>query len=325
MRLGAFLTLSCLWMNAVVGLTPGLESLPWNLRTVVVVTLDFLVPATVLGMIGPVVAKMAVEQARQAGSAIGDVYFWGAVGSIAGTFLAGFILIYLAPTSTIVDAGRRGPGAAGRGHDRRPRAGPRRPGWRRRLLGARARSPRWSADPVAAAITLGSVPINSAGAGRPRPDGGPGGRRDLGSRCMAGRAPAEDGRGRTATAEPSRRRRLDAGAARAWPTWRCSSFVASLAFMALEMVAGRLVTRHLGSSIYGWTSVIGVLLGGLSLGNFLGGKIADHIHSEKQASWLFLAASVLTLSILLLETPADVARSSTGSATTTRSSARRSP
>ena len=28
--LGAFLTLGCLWMNAVVGLTPGLESLSWN-------------------------------------------------------------------------------------------------------------------------------------------------------------------------------------------------------------------------------------------------------------------------------------------------------
>ena len=46
-------------------------------------------------MVGPVVAKMAVEQARQAGSAIGDVYFWGAVGSIAGTFLCGFVLMYL--------------------------------------------------------------------------------------------------------------------------------------------------------------------------------------------------------------------------------------
>ena len=45
MRLGAFLTLCCLWMNAVVGLTPGLDVLPWNLRTVLVVTLDFLIPA----------------------------------------------------------------------------------------------------------------------------------------------------------------------------------------------------------------------------------------------------------------------------------------
>ena len=62
----------------------------------------FLVPATVLGMVGPVVAKMAVEQARKAGSAIGDVYFWGAVGSIIGTFFCGFVLTYLAPSSIIV-------------------------------------------------------------------------------------------------------------------------------------------------------------------------------------------------------------------------------
>ena len=59
------------------------------------------------------------------------------------------------------------------------------------------------------------------------------------------------------------------------------------------MVAGRMVTRHLGSSIYGWTSVIAVLLAGLSVGNFLGGRVANLIRSEKQASWLFLAASVL--------------------------------
>jgi len=81
------------------------------------------------------------------------------------------------------------------------------------------------------------------------------------------------------------------------------AFIASLGFMALEMVAGRLVTRHLGSSLYGWTSVIGVLLGGLSLGNFLGGKLADRIKSEKQASTLFLVASALVLYVLLSETP----------------------
>src|SRR5262249_33809763 len=33
---------------------------------------------------------------------LGDVYFAGAVGSIVGTFLAGYVLIYAAPTSTIV-------------------------------------------------------------------------------------------------------------------------------------------------------------------------------------------------------------------------------
>ena len=80
-----------------------------------VVTLDFLVPATVLGMIGPVVAKMAVEQAKRAGSAIGDIYFMGAVGSIAGRSSPGSILMYLAAGLDDRDAGRRGPGAAGGG------------------------------------------------------------------------------------------------------------------------------------------------------------------------------------------------------------------
>ncbi|HEU5116056.1 MAG TPA: fused MFS/spermidine synthase, partial [Isosphaeraceae bacterium] len=81
------------------------------------------------------------------------------------------------------------------------------------------------------------------------------------------------------------------------------SFIASMVFMALEMVAGRLVTRHLGSSVFGWTSVIGVLLGGLSLGNYLGGKIADWIRTEKQASHLFLLSSVFLVTILIAESP----------------------
>src|SRR5271157_6495654 len=84
LALGSFLTLCTLWMNAWVGhilaSKPGLvdhssPALNWELRTVIVVILDFLVPATVLGMVGPVVAKMAVEQAQRTGSAIGDVYF----------------------------------------------------------------------------------------------------------------------------------------------------------------------------------------------------------------------------------------------------------
>ncbi len=100
--LGSALTLTCLWLNSFVSLLPGLDYLPWDLRTLVVVVCDFLLPTTFLGMISPVTAKMAVEQARNSGSALGDVYFFGAVGSIVGTFFAGFVLIYLAPHSIIV-------------------------------------------------------------------------------------------------------------------------------------------------------------------------------------------------------------------------------
>jgi hypothetical protein len=37
-------------------------------------------------------------------------------------------------------------------------------------------------------------------------------------------------------------------------------FVANVAIMVIELVASRLVARHLGSSLYTWTSVIGVIL-----------------------------------------------------------------
>ena len=100
--LGAALTLGILAMNGFISYLPGRTYLPLSLDTILVVSLDFLVPGTVLGMIGPIVAKIAVERARQSGGALGDVYFFGAVGSIAGTFLAGFVLMYLAPTSTII-------------------------------------------------------------------------------------------------------------------------------------------------------------------------------------------------------------------------------
>src|SRR5579875_2507491 len=101
--LGTFLTLSTLWVNSQIGrILPRPDQMNWELRTVLVVLIDFLIPATVLGMVGPVVAKIAVEQARRAGSAIGDVYFWGAVGSIVGTLVCGFTLQYYFSTSTIV-------------------------------------------------------------------------------------------------------------------------------------------------------------------------------------------------------------------------------
>ena len=43
---------------------PSPAQMNWEVRTILVVLIDFLIPATVLGMIGPVVAKMAVEQGR---------------------------------------------------------------------------------------------------------------------------------------------------------------------------------------------------------------------------------------------------------------------
>jgi MFS family permease len=297
--LGAFLTLSVLWMNAYVNLIiPSPDKINWELRTVLVVTLEFLIPATVLGMVGPVVAKIAVEQAAKAGSAIGDVYFWGAVGSIAGTFVCGFILIYLAPTSTIVIlvaaalallSAALVKGAAGK------------------IFGGLTALLLFlgSLTPVAALIGSGGMDLGSY---------------QLNYLTLAGNALAAllaitgiAGLLAARIDEPAVVLKAADGDDGDAPRTGLGdlavlAFLASLVFMALEMVAGRLVQRHLGSSIYGWTSVIAVLLAGLSLGNLLGGKIADIVNNEKQASWLFLVASMMSLLILVFETqPAFIA------------------
>lgn len=78
------------------------DFLPWSVRIVLVVTGIFFLPAVALGTIGPVAAKMALEACSEAGRAIGNVYAWGALGSIVGTFLTGFWLISVLGTVSIL-------------------------------------------------------------------------------------------------------------------------------------------------------------------------------------------------------------------------------
>ena len=80
-------------LNKVVGNWPLLWKQEWALRIAAHVFLVFFLPSGVLGSIGPVAAKMALDLGRQKGRTVGGVYAWGAVGSIVGTFLTGFVLI----------------------------------------------------------------------------------------------------------------------------------------------------------------------------------------------------------------------------------------
>ena len=52
-------------------------------------------------------------------------------------------------------------------------------------------------------------------------------------------------------------------------------FLTGAGMMTVELVASRLIARFLGSSLYTWTGVMGVILAGMSLGNYLGGRMAD--------------------------------------------------
>lgn len=78
-------------------------------------------------------------------------------------------------------------------------------------------------------------------------------------------------------------------------------FLASVCVMVLELTASRLIAKHVGSSLYTWTSVIGVVLAGITVGNFLGGLMADRFDREKTLARLFLLASAASLSVLWLD------------------------
>ena len=77
-------------------------------------------------------------------------------------------------------------------------------------------------------------------------------------------------------------------------------FVSSFCIMVLELTAARLIAKHLGSSLYTWTAVIGVILAGISLGNCLGGRIADRFLARKVLSMLFAISSATCVLVVIL-------------------------
>lgn len=77
-------------------------------------------------------------------------------------------------------------------------------------------------------------------------------------------------------------------------------FLSSLFIMTLELTASRLVAQYLGVSLYTWTAVIGVVLAGITLGNYVGGHLADLYVARRLLPALFLLASVLCLAVLFL-------------------------
>jgi spermidine synthase len=78
-------------------------------------------------------------------------------------------------------------------------------------------------------------------------------------------------------------------------------FLSGACLMTVELVAGRLISRFLGSSLYTWTTVIGLVLAGLSVGNYFGGWFSDISKSNyKTLSILLFLSSISCLSVLWL-------------------------
>ena len=75
-------------------------------------------------------------------------------------------------------------------------------------------------------------------------------------------------------------------------------FVSNACIMILELVAGRMIAPHVGVSLYTWTSIIGVILAGISLGNFIGGKLADRYASLQLLGGIYVLAAFASLAVL---------------------------
>ena len=76
-------------------------------------------------------------------------------------------------------------------------------------------------------------------------------------------------------------------------------FLSSAILLVLEITAGRLIAPYVGVTIYSWTSIIGVILAGLSLGNWIGGRWADLGASERSTGIALALAAVFSLASLL--------------------------
>ena len=79
-----------------------------------------------------------------------------------------------------------------------------------------------------------------------------------------------------------------------------SVFICGACVMVLELVGSRVLAPYLGTSIVVWTSLIGVMLGAMSIGYVLGGRLADKKvnYSTYSLIILFSGAAVALVGVL---------------------------
>jgi len=71
-------------------------------RVLLIAVSVFFLPAFLLGMISPVTVKLALGDLEKSSGTVGRVYAFSMLGSIAGTFATGFVLIAWLGTRTIL-------------------------------------------------------------------------------------------------------------------------------------------------------------------------------------------------------------------------------
>jgi spermidine synthase len=81
---------------------------------------------------------------------------------------------------------------------------------------------------------------------------------------------------------------------------RVAAFLTGAAVMVLEIAGSRFLIPYIGTSVFAWTSLIGVILASLSLGYFLGGRLADRSTKDIWLSGIIFLAGVFIIVPLFL-------------------------
>jgi len=86
--------------------------------------------------------------------------------------------------------------------------------------------------------------------------------------------------------------------------WRLRSLVmiCGAVLMSLEIIGSRIISPYFGNSIYVWGSLISIFLGALSLGYYVGGRVADKRPSLRLLG-LFIAVAGITMLTLRYISP----------------------
>ena len=230
--LGGAATLATLGIIAILDTGKPFGGWPLLARVFLLTGLVFLPPSLVLGMVTPLVIRLALPDLQRAGRVVGLVYAAGTAGSLIGTFLTGFVLTAHFPVNQIVTAIGLILLVLGT------------------LLTALTARRRHVWSPPPRALVQGNCPL------LPSPS--------LGLR------PA------------------------------CAIvIVASACCMGLELAASRMLAPVVGLSLYSWTGIIGAVLAGITLGNFLGGRLADRWASRRVLAGSLFAAGLACLSVLV--------------------------
>ena len=78
-------------------------------------------------------------------------------------------------------------------------------------------------------------------------------------------------------------------------------FIVNAVYMILELIASRILSPYFGSSSIVWTSVIGIIMLSSSIGNYIGGIIADKEKLKRNVKYILMVSGISVLIIPLMQ------------------------